>query len=134
MQSGLAWPIGCCLQRRDVMDAGKRSHKNPRRLRREVGRGITFETVDVTGGGKLHGRLAETSADVVFAQEHHWPRERLGEECAKLRKAGWVAGLAPACQSPLPLTGTNGGVGIATASGPALTSVKALTEDIDWPP
>ena len=49
----------------------------------QTSREIAFETVNVTGGGKLHGRLAETSADVVFAHEHHWLSDRFGAERCK---------------------------------------------------
>ena len=95
---------------------------------------ILFETVNVTGGGKLHGRLGETSADVVMFQEHHWPGDRIAEERGKLVRAGWQATLAAACQSPLSDSGTNGGVGMAATSGLNFATIQGLCSSVEWPP
>ena len=57
---------------------------------------LRVETVNAIGKGPLLARLAETDADVVFAQEAKIARGEVPDVSAQLLKAGWKSMWAPA--------------------------------------
>ena len=95
---------------------------------------VIIETANVTGGGKLHARLRETSAHILLGQEHHWPEARLASEAAATRRHGWETAFGAAAPSPLSATGTNGGVSVSVSSGLRLRQVACMPPELQWPP
>ena len=91
------------------------------------------ETVNVTGAGRLRERLAETGADIVLVQEHRADGARLLDLGALLAKDGWTVALSAAASSGRSDAGTSGGTGICLRRGLAMTQLRGMADDVEWP-
>ena len=89
-----------------------------------------FETINVTSGPRIEQRIAETRADVLFIQEHHWKIDKIGESRQKYLNQGWSSEFGAASQSEVSETGTIGGTAILTTKGVGLADLVGVDESV----